>query len=33
MHAVVDRHTSNGGNDADVEMGKPNTSDVNEPTI
>lgn len=33
MQAVVDRHTSNGGNDADVEIGKHYPSEVNEQTI
>lgn len=33
MQAVVDRYTSNGGNDPDVEMGKHYPSEVNEQTI
>ena len=33
MQAVVDRHTSNGGNEPEVEIGKPNPSEMNEHTI
>lgn len=33
MQAVVDRHTSNGGNEPEVDITKPNPSEMNEQTI
>ena len=33
MQAVVDRHTSNGGHEPEVDIGKPNPSEMNEHTI